>query len=206
VLRQQAAGSRAAAFQRELAKQAGLQILLAPPRSEVPLPATAPALGPLDARVTIVEFTDYQCPFCLRAQSTVDEILKRYSGKVRLVYRDLPLDFHTRAFAASRAARCAGDQDRFWEYHRDLLTTAGDYTDDGLKRRAASLGLDPAGFASCLASSKHDATIRDSVRDASRLGVKATPTFFINGRLLSGARPFADFEEVIEEELADAGS
>ena len=159
-------------------------------------------LGPAEAPVTIVEYTDYQCPFCVRAQTTVDEILERYAGKVRLVYRDLPLDFHPRAFEASRAARCAGDQQRFWEYHRGLLIEPGDFGDADLERRAADLGLDTATFGECLASERHSADIRASLEEASRLGVRSTPTFFINGRRIAGAQPLEKFVAIIEEELA----
>lgn len=201
-LRRQAMGERQLAFQRELREKAGVRVLLQPTRAEVPVPASAHSLGPADARVTIVEFTDYQCPFCQRAQETVEEVLRRYEGKVRLVYRDLPLEMHSRAFAASKAARCAGDQGRFWDFHRSLLASPADFSDADLQRRAGELGLKAEAFASCLASDRHDAAIREGLADASRLGVSATPTFFINGRMLSGARPFEQFREIIEEELA----
>ena len=206
VIQQSAYAKRARELRRELAEKANLMVNLAPPRVSVAIPASAPALGPKDAPITIVEFTDYQCPFCIRAQDTVDEVLERYAGKVRLVYRDLPLDMHSRAFAASRAARCAGEQDKFWEYHRSLLRTAGDFSDEDLRQRAGKLSLDARMFSACLASERQDAAIRDSLADAGRLGVTATPTFFINGRLISGARPFEDFEDIIEEELSAHGS
>jgi protein-disulfide isomerase len=201
-LRRQAFGERQLAFERELRDKAGVQILLKPTRTQVPVPASAHSLGPADAPVTIVEFTDYQCPFCQRAQETVEEVLRRYEGKVRFVYRDLPLDMHSRAFAASRAARCAGEQGKFWEFHRDLLERPADLSDADLQRRASQLDLKADAFASCVASDRHDAAIRESLADASRLGVSATPTFFINGRMLSGARPFEQFREIIDEELA----
>ncbi len=206
ILTREAAKRRANAYRRELARAAHVRVLLEPPRTEIVIPASAPVLGPSSAPVTIVEFTDYQCPYCTRAQVTVEQVLKTYEGKVRLVYRDLPLDFHRQAFAAARAARCAGDQDRFWEYHRGLLTAPGSFDDEDFKGRAADLGLDAALFASCLASKRHEAAIRDSLAQATELGVEATPTFFINGRQISGARPFEDFQEIIEEELAIAST
>jgi protein-disulfide isomerase len=206
MLKREATSRRASAYRRELARAAHLRILLEPPRVEVAIPASAPALGPSSAPVTIVEFTDYQCPYCTRAQATVEQVLSTYEGKVRLVYRDFPLDFHRQAFAASSAARCAGEQDRFWDYHRGLLTTPGGFDEEDFKGRAAELGLDATLFASCLASERHHATIRESWAAATELGVEATPTFFINGRQISGARPFEDFQEIIEEELAIAST
>jgi protein-disulfide isomerase len=204
VLRQRQTAARRREFTRQLAADAGLRVMLTPPRLEIPIPATAPALGPADAPVTIVEFTDYQCPFCMRAQETVDRLLERYQGRLRLVYRDLPLDMHQRAFDASRAARCAGEQDHFWEYHRSLLTAPGDFSDEDFVGRARELELDLELFESCLASPRHDAAIEASLADARRFGVQATPTFFINGRMLAGAQPFEDFVDVIDEELAAA--
>src|SRR5207244_3174769 len=151
------------ALKSELRDKASVRIALAVPRVDVPVPADAPVLGPREAPVTIVEFADYQCPYCHRAQETVEQVLSQYPGKVRLVAREFPLDMHPRANAASRAARCAGEQDRFWEYHRDLLKNATDYSDEDLKRRAANLHLDEAAFAGCLASNRYDAAIRTSV-------------------------------------------
>jgi len=204
MLKREAASRRANAYRRDLARAAHLRVLIEPPRTEVTIPASAPVLGPSSAPVTIVEFTDYQCPYCTRAQATVEQVMSTYEGKVRLVYRDFPLDFHRQAFAASSAARCAGEQDRFWDYHRGLLTTPGSFDDEDFKGRAAELGLDATLFASCLASERHHAVIRESLAAAAELGVEATPTFFINGRQISGARPFEDFQEIIEEELAIA--
>jgi protein-disulfide isomerase len=196
---------RRQAFERQLREKARIQIALAAPRSEVALPASAPVLGPADAPVKIVEFSDYQCPFCRRAEPTVEEVLARYAGKVQLVHRDFPLDGHARAFPAARAARCAGEQGRFWDYHRNLLNTSGDLSDTDLQARAASLKLEPNAFAACLASDRHDAEIREAVQAGAKAGVTGTPTFFINGQLLNGAQPFGRFQEIIDAELARGG-
>lgn len=206
LLAQRAWAERRNAFVAALRAEAGVEIRLAPPRTEIAIPASAPVLGPADAPVTVVEFTDYQCPFCKQAQSTVEALLERYAGKLRLVYQDLPLDIHAQAFQASRAARCAGEQQRFWEFHRDLLMGPGDFSDADLKRRAAGLALDQAAFAECLASERHSDAIQASLDAASRVGVQATPTFFINGRRLSGAQPLEEFVTIIDEELARAAS
>jgi protein-disulfide isomerase len=192
---------RRAAFRRELMKKSGARILLEPPRRVVSVPASAPALGPAKAPITMVEYADYQCPYCKRAQATVEEVLKRYAGRIRFVHRDFPLDFHPGALPAARAANCAGEQGKFWEYHRSLLEQDGKLDDADLKARASSLGLNVTAFESCLAYPQGDAPIRASIAEGQKLGVAATPTFFINGREVSGARPLEAFTDVIDDEL-----
>jgi protein-disulfide isomerase len=190
----------------ELRRKSKVAIKLEPPRVEVDVPAGAATLGSANAPVTIVEFTDYQCPFCQRAQATVDELMIEYGDKVRLVSRDYPLDFHARAKFASRAARCAGDQKKFWEYHQDLLRKPTDYSDEDLQKRAAALKMDVPAFKTCVASDRHDAAIKVDEEAGKRLGVSGTPAFFINGRMINGARPKAQFVSVIEEELTRVAS
>jgi protein-disulfide isomerase len=199
-LHEQALADRAATFQLALKKESRVQILLEAPRAEVTVPAGAPTQGPADAKVTIVEFLDYQCPFCHRAQQTVDEVLKRYEGRVRFVHRDYMLG-KPRSLPAARAARCAGEQGRFWEYHRGLLVEAGDLSDADLLRRAGALGLDGKSFTACAATDRYDADIRAATSAGGELGVSGTPTFFINGRRLVGARSVEDFQAIIDAEL-----
>jgi len=148
-----------------------------------------------------VEFTDYQCPYCHQAQGVMDQVLQRYSGKVRLVHLDFPLDGHPGAFPAARAARCAGDQGKFWEYHHSLMTSPGAFDDADFKGRASGLGLDASSFGRCLSSSRHDPAIRASLEQGEGLGVTGTPAYFVNGRMISGARPVESFAEVIDAEL-----
>ena len=205
-VREQGLSARRSAFHDDLRSRAQVKVTLEPPRAEVAVPADAPALGPATAPVTIVEFSDYQCPYCHRAQETVDELLAKYKDKVRFVHRDFPLDGHAQALPAARAARCAGEQGKFWDYHRGLLNAPGDLSEPDLKGRAASLGLDGAKFGSCLESPHHEKAIRASVEDGARLGVTGTPAFFINGRMLFGARPIEQFQEIIDAELAAGGS
>lgn len=204
-LRQQARAVRRESLRAELAAKAGIQVLLRPPRYEVSVPPTAPSEGPATARVTVVSFADYQCPYCQRAEQTVAELLRRYPNKLRLVHRDFPLDFHPRARMAARASYCAGEQGRFWEYHRALLLQPGDYADAELLARARALGLQEGPFGACLGSERFDAVIAAGIEDGRKLGVNSTPTFFINGRMVSGARPVEYFAEVIDEELAAGG-
>jgi len=203
-VRRQSLAAREKEYRDELARAADVQMLLVPPRADVPVPPDAPSLGATDTPVTIVSFSDYQCPYCHRAQTTVEELLEMYDGKVRLVHRDFPLDIHAGAIPAARAARCAGEQDRFWDYHRGLLSRMTDYSETDLKRRAEELELDPEAFAECLTSGRYDDAIQASFQQARELGVSATPTFFINGRRLEGARPIESFVEVIDEELVRA--
>lgn len=189
-----------AVFRQALRSQAQVTILLKEPRADLKVPADAPTLGPADAPVTLVEFLDYQCPYCQRVQPTVNELLTHYGTKLRFVHRDFLLG-HPRALPAARAARCAGDQKRFWEYHTRLLTEPSDFSDEDLRKRATSLGLDGAAFATCLGSDRFDPIIKRSVDQGTELGVSGTPTFFINGKRLVGVRPVEDFRQVIDAEL-----
>jgi protein-disulfide isomerase len=202
---QRKAESRSAVFQRELFKKHNVSFVgLQPTRKTVTVPADAPAMGPADAPITIVEFTDYQCPYCQAAQQYVDRVMDVYKGKVRLVYQEFPLDFHAQAKPAGRAARCAGEQGKFWEMHTGLLRAPGAFDDADLQRRAVGLGIDPKAFSACTASNKYDEVIQKAIDNGRSVGVSGTPTFFLNGRSFSGAQPFEAFERIIEEELAMA--
>jgi protein-disulfide isomerase len=200
-LREQALAERQAQFHSELRGATAVTLRLTAPRAALAVPADAPALGPASAPVTIVGFLDYQCPYCHRAQAVVDRLVAQYQGKVRLVHQDFLLG-RPRSLPAARAARCAGDQGRFWEYHRNLLVQPGDMSDADLAARAAALSLDGGRFASCLGSGRHDAAIEKAVNDGHALGITGTPTYFINGRRLVGAQPFEQFQELIEDELS----
>lgn len=172
-----------------------------------------PVLGEASARVTIIEFGDYQCPVCrLFWKETLPRIRKEYieTGKVKLVFRDLPLAGHTMAVPAAMAAECAEDQGRFWEYHdkvyreQDRRAREGEVAEfrvNDLKRWAADLKLDPAAFDACLDSGKYKQEVAADYAAATGVGLNGTPVFFVNGRALLGAHPFATFQKVIEEEL-----
>lgn len=189
---EQAAAEQAAAGQQEEAKRYDVSI------------DDDPSLGPESAPITIIEFSDYECPYC---QKWVVEVLPRlrekYGDQVRLVYRDYPLvGLHDNAAPAAEAANCANDQNRYWEYH-DLLFSG----EKGLNRQsyeayAEALGLEMATFKDCLDNRTHQAEVEADYKYASELGVQSTPTFFINGLALVGAQPFEVFERVIEMELA----
>ncbi|MET0556439.1 MAG: thioredoxin domain-containing protein [Vicinamibacteria bacterium] len=199
---QQERSNLEASFHDSIRKGTTVKVLLAEPRQVVTVPAAAASLGPADAKVTIVEFLDYQCPFCHRAQEAVDQVLKEYEGKVRFVHRDYLLG-KPRSLATARAVRCAGEQGKFWEYHRGLLVQQGDFSDADLRTRAQGLGLDAARFSSCAATEKFDADIHSATEAGSQLGVSGTPTFFVNGKRAVGALGVEQFRQLIEAELRE---
>jgi protein-disulfide isomerase len=178
-----------------------VRTMLEPPRLQVTTAATDPALGPPDAPVEIVEFSDFQCPYCQRVQPVLQKARATFGDRVHLVFKDFPLSIHPNAFAAAEAAQCARDQGRFWEYHDLLFANQQALSRDDLKRRAASLTLDTARFNTCLDEERFKYLVQADVDESQRYGVSSTPTFFINGRLLTGAQPFAAFEQIILEEL-----
>jgi protein-disulfide isomerase len=157
--------------------------------------------GPSDAPVTIVEFSDFQCPFCARAETTIDRILQAYPGKVRVVWRDFPLPFHENATPAALLARAARGQGRFWQLHKQLFASQAALDRAGLERAATAAGVDPAQVRAALEQPATRAALNADVAAASKLGVRGTPTFFVNGRRLVGAQPFERFKTVIDEEL-----
>jgi protein-disulfide isomerase len=192
------------AFVQSLRAQAAVVVHLQPmPVFKVEVPVDgAPFKGPETAPVTIVKFEDFACPFCKRAQPTLTEVLSRYGDKVKLVSRDFPLDrLHPGARKAAEAARCANDQGKFWAYH-DTLYAKAPAKPDQLRGYAEALRLDIPVFEQCLSSGKYQAAVQQDVEEGSRLGVTGTPTFFINGQMLSGAQPVEKFVQMIEDELA----
>jgi protein-disulfide isomerase len=198
---QQRRAERRAAFVKELRTKAGVTTSLAPPRFAVEV-GGAPAKGPATAPVTIVEFADFECPFCGRVVPTLKQIAEKYGDKVRIAFRDYPLPNHTKAPKASEAAACAADQGQFWEMYEKLFAAGGRLDEIDLKRYAIDLGLDSAAFYECLDSGRKAAGIAASAEAGQDLGITGTPAFFINGRLLTGAVPLERFVEVIDEELA----
>jgi protein-disulfide isomerase len=182
-----------------------VRILFDAPRREVSIAATDPALGRASAPVTLIEFSDFQCPFCQRVAPTLKRVRETYGDKVRIVWKDFPLtQIHPQAFKAGEAAHCAGDQGKYWEYHDRLFANQQALQPEELKKHATDLGLDGAAFATCLDSSKYGERVRDGVAEGTRLGVNSTPTIYVNGRQLSGAQPYETFVAVIDEELARA--
>ena len=163
--------------------------------------ATAPIRGAPSAPVTIVEFSDLQCPFCASALPTVHALLAKYGNKIRWVFKHFPLDFHEDAALAHEAVLAAGEQRKFWEMHDWIFANQKTMKRDDLFRTAKDLGLDMAQFRQDVDSHRLKNAIDRDKAEGERLGVNGTPTFFINGRRLVGARPLDDFQRLIEEEL-----
>ena len=188
-----------------LREDSHLQVMIEPPRMKV---ATAgyPSIGPRNAPVTIVEFADFQCPYCKRSEETVQELRKEYGDKVRLVFIDFPLSFHEHAFPAAEASHCAAEQGKFWEYHDELFKDQSKLDEKDLKATAARMKLNTKQFDACLDSHKYADQVRKEQSEGAALGVDGTPGFFINGRALTGAQPAPMFESLINEELAHGGA
>jgi len=180
-------------------------ILMRPPSIDVPFDP-ARVKGDPKAPVTIVEFSDYQCPFCKKTESVLRGLLDKYKGRVKLAYMDFPLrEIHPRAESAAEASRCAGEQGKFWEFHDSLYADGAKLDDPDLIARARTLGLHEKSFRACLASGKFKKSV-DADREAGiKAGVAGTPGFFINGVFLSGAQSQAEFEKVIDTQLSFSG-
>ena len=178
-----------------------VKMMLEAPRQKIET-AGSPAQGPSNAPVEMVEFSDFQCPYCYRSFPTVKQVLTTYGTKVRFVYRNYPLPSHPNARPAAEAAQCANEQGQFWAYHDRLFGDQSKLKDDDLKASAAALGMDAAKFNACFDSHKYKARVDADLQAGNEAGVNGTPAFFINGRLLSGAQPFDEFKKMIDEELA----
>lgn len=163
-----------------------------------------PSIGPEDAKITIIEFSDYQCPYCKRWNDEVfDRLLQEYPKDVRFVYRDFPLtSIHPEAFPAAEAADCAGEQNAYWDFHRALFSQKYGLDQGAYQKYASELGLDTTAFAQCLKDNRYSDEINSDLNYAADLGISSTPTFFINGIALVGAQPYDVFKQVIDLELA----
>jgi len=189
------------AFIGTLKEKVPVTISLEPPRQKVEA-AGHPSKGPDDAPIEMIEFSDFQCPFCQRANPTVEQVLKTYGNRIHFVYRHYPLPTHPNARPAAEASTCAEEQGRFWEYHDQLFRNATRLTDADLKQHALAAGLDASRFNACFDSHKFKSAVDKDMAEGNEAGVTGTPAFFINGRALEGAQPFESFKRVIDEELA----
>jgi protein-disulfide isomerase len=189
----------------ELQKEAGKAA--PPPAPEAPKVVTdlkldgAPMKGPKSAPVTIVAWSDFQCPFCSRVVPTLHDLEKQYGGKIKLVFKHQPLPFHNNAKPAAMASMAANEQGKFWEYHDKLFANQQQLERADLERYASELGLDMGKFKAALDSNKYDAYVQADAAEGMRVGANGTPTFFINGRQLVGAQPIDAFKAIIDEEL-----
>ena len=201
-LKQRKESTARQAFLKKLEKEHGVVRTFPPLRFEVDA-ASRPSLGPRSAPVTLVLFSDFQCPYCKTLSSTLKEISKRYGNKVRLVFRQFPLtSIHRFAQKAAEASLCAADQGHFWEMHDLLFQTQSNLKEEDLKDKGKKLGLDSAAFNSCLDSAHRSGLVREDLRAGASAGTEGTPALYINGRFLSGSRSVEEIAAVVDEELA----
>lgn len=187
-------------------KKTGIEVYIKKPRRptfNVEI-GKAPVMGEKDAPVTIVEFSDFQCPYCAKAAETVDQIKKDYGKKVKVVFKQFPLPFHSQAKQAASAALCAWEQkpEYFWKMHDELFDDQSKLGKEDLTNTAKKIGVNEQKFTACLESGKYADMVNQDIEQGKELGVKSTPTFFVNGKLLQGAQPYEAFKEVIDEELS----
>ena len=204
-MKRKAEGDARTAFVAGLRAQAGVKVFLQPMRFDVTFDKDDPIYGSPDAPVIIVEFSDFQCPYCSRVNPTMEQIKTTYGDKIAIVFRDFPLPMHKEAPKAGEAAQCANDQGKFWEYHDKLFANQRALADENLKAYAVDLGLDAAAFDSCLDAGKYTAEVEADKKAGAAVGVAGTPAFFVNGQFLNGARPFESFKELIDAELQAKG-
>lgn len=186
-----------------LKSAARIELQLEEPRLPASTTAAADdrfARGPVTAPVTIIEFSDFQCPYCRDVQKVVKQILLDYPNDVRMSFKNLPLDIHDRAFNLAQAAFCAGEQGAFWQYH-DALFSIDDFSPAAIDNLALKLGMKPEPFKVCLASEASRAAVASDLQEARRLGINSTPTFVINGKLVRGSVGLAEVKALIDHEL-----
>lgn len=201
-IRQKRLAAAKTAYLKSLRTQTDVAVLLTPPRSSVSLKDT-PILGRSDAPVMIIEYADYECPYCQNIQPTLDKLETEYKGKLSLAYKDVPLPGHAHAQKAAEAARCAGEQGKYWQYH-DVLFAKKQLEVPQLKEYAIDLKLDGKAFDACLDAGKEADKVKASVAEGVAFNLQGTPSFFINGRFVSGGLSYDEFRNILDEELAGA--
>jgi protein-disulfide isomerase len=190
----------------KLKAAARVEVILDHPRvPQVSADPAAPSRGPANAAVTIVEYSDFECPYCRSVQTSLEQVLRLYEKDVRLVFKHLPLRIHEHAFPAALAAVCAARQDKFWRYH-DALFASQELDRQTLEALAKTTGLDVPQFNMCLSSDEASVYVQRDAREAFQLGINSTPTFIINGRIARGALTFDEFQTIIDQELRSSGS
>jgi len=202
-LQQQRSYKRVTDYSASLGSKYGVTVYLKEPEPPLTKVVTegSPSLGPPDAPVTVVEFSDYQCPACRQAHETVRKVRELYAGRLRWVFKDYPLQRHKDAELAAEAGKCAADQNKFWEYQDLLYGSQEELTFERLEAFASRLGMVGDQFKRCLEGRKYKDGIEKELEEAKKIGVDRTPTFVINGRLLVGGLSLERFKEVIDSEL-----
>jgi protein-disulfide isomerase len=201
-LRQRRFEKAQAAYLQSLREQAQVVVSLTPPKAQVSLQDT-PLRGAAQAPVLVVEFADYECPYCQQVNPALQKLAAEYGGRLAWAYKDAPLPMHPHAQKAAEAAHCAGVQGKYWEYH-DRLFASKQYEVADLKQQARQLQLDGAAFDRCLDTGAQAGAVQAQLAEFEKFGLTGTPSFFINGRLLSGAADYATLRSVVEQELAAA--
>lgn len=202
-LRNQAQTERSKEVFAKLRAAKAIDVAFAPPaKPRVHVEATGPSRGPDNAKVTIVTFSDFECPFCKRGHETIDQVVAKYKDKVKLVFRHFPLSFHAKAQKAAEASLCAHEQNQFWAFHDALFADQSRLEPEQMIETAVKLGLDKDKFSTCLQSGNKAEQVKTDMTAGEKAGVTGTPAFVINGVVLSGALPIEQFSTIIEEELS----
>jgi len=203
-LRQRRMAKAKAAYMQSLRTQVAIVLRLPPPRAPISM-KDIPVRGAANAPVTLLEYADYQCPYCQQADPIIASIEAEFKGKIAFVFKDFPLNMHPDAPKAAEATHCADAQGKYWEYH-DLLYKDKQLEVDDLKAEARKLNLDGAAFDKCLDSGQQAQVVKDSLAEGTGFQLEGTPAFFINGRFLNGIQTFSQWQKVIDEELATAAT
>jgi protein-disulfide isomerase len=190
------------AYMDTLRKDAKVSVRLTPPRAAVNLKDT-PVRGPEAAKVVLVEYADFECPYCQQIQPTLTKLEKAYEGRLAFAYKDVPLPMHPHAEKAAEASHCAAEQGKYWEYH-DQLYSSRQLDISALKEQARNMKLDGDAFDKCLDSGEKAPGVKASLAEGQRLGIDGTPSFFMNGRFFSGGLSFEQLSAMIDEELKAA--
>jgi len=198
-LRQNRIAKAKAAYLQSIRADAKVVVHLDAPRADVSVKET-PVRGAKNPKVLIIEYADYECPYCQQIQPALDKIEADFKGKLAFAYKDVPLPMHAHAAKAAEASHCAAAQGKYWEYH-DVLSATKQLDLPQLKDHARGLGLNAAAFDKCLDSGEKSRIVNDYVTEATSLGLTGTPSFFINGRFISGIQTYEKLREIVEEEL-----
>lgn len=188
------------------AREHGVTINLVKPQKptyQIPI-GKAPVLGNADAPITIIEYSDFQCPYCAKAEATIKKLIKTYPGKIKLVYKNFPLGFHGEAFIAAEAGLCAKEQSEssFWKLHNEMFADHKGLKRPGLKSKAQKIGLNVANFEKCMDERHYQSDVNNDLAEGKKFGVSSTPMFFVNGLIVKGAQPFEVFAKIIDSELS----
>jgi protein-disulfide isomerase len=186
-------------YMQALRSQAKITVEVEAPRVEISLKDT-PVRGPVDAPLTLVEFADFECPYCQQVQPALDKLETEFKGRVAFAYKDMPLPMHPHAQKAAEASQCAAAQGKYWQYH-DLLMQTKELELPQMKAGAGKLGLDTTAFDKCLDSGERADAVKASQDEAVKLGLQGTPSFFLNGRFFSGSMSYDQMRQALEDEL-----